>query len=586
MTAERRLQQTLSHLTPPQKQQLSIVYGDTQPELLDVTLGELLTLQSLQYGDYECLVFPWTGARWTYADLNDEADRVARGMLAMGIQKGDRVGIMAGNCEQYISIFFAAARVGAILVVLNNTYTPRELYYALDHTDCRLLFLTPRINKHSLEEVLSTLGPHPKASGTSKALEEIVVIRGTYQDFSTYAQVITRGTNLEPNALPARESQLAPEDVCNLQFTSGSTGNPKAAMLTHHNLVNNSRFIGDRMSLTSFDILCCPPPLFHCFGLVLGMLAVVTHGSKIIFPAETFGPLATLHAISDEKCTALHGVPTMFEAILSFDKPTNFDCSNLRTGIIAGAPVPRPLMKRLFEELNMTQYTSSYGLTEASPTCFNAVTTDTIETRLQTVGKVMPHAKAKIVDAKGDIVPVGQRGELCIAGYQLTKGYWNNPTKTAETLVTDSEGTVWLKTGDEAVFNSEGRCSITGRFKDIIIRGGENIYPLEIEERLTAHPSITLSSVIGIPHPKYGEVVGAFIALAEGASRPTDEELVAWTRETLGRHKAPQHVFVFGEEGVDKTVPVTGSGKVRKVDLRSIAKGILERREKGGRAVA
>ncbi|KAL4950966.1 hypothetical protein BDW69DRAFT_201754 [Aspergillus filifer] len=588
MTAERRLQQTLSHLTPPQVQQLSIVYGETQPELLDVTLGELLTLQSLQYGDYECLVFPWTGARWTYADLNDEADRVARGMLAMGIQKGDRVGIMAGNCEQYISVFFAAARVGAILVVLNNTYTPSELYYALDHTDCRLLFLTPRINKHSLEDVLTKLGPHPKSAGTSKALEEIIILRGTYQNFTTYAQVISRGIPLPPNALPERETQLAPEDVCNLQFTSGSTGNPKAAMLTHHNLVNNSRFIGDRMSLTSFDILCCPPPLFHCFGLVLGMLAVVTHGSKIIFPAETFDPLATLHAISDEKCTALHGVPTMFEAILSFDKPANFDCSNLRTGIIAGAPVPRPLMKRLFEELNMTQYTSSYGLTEASPTCFNAVTTDTIETRLQTVGKVMPHAKAKIVDAQGKIVPVGQRGELCIAGYQLTKGYWNNPTKTAETLVTDDDGTLWLKTGDEAVFNKEGRCSITGRFKDIIIRGGENIYPLEIEERLTAHPSITLSSVIGIPDPKYGEVVGAFISLAEGAARPSDEELVAWTRETLGRHKAPQHVFVFGEEGVDSTVPVTGSGKVRKVDLRKIAAGVLERREQktGGQAAA
>ncbi|KAL4886630.1 hypothetical protein BJY04DRAFT_228432 [Aspergillus karnatakaensis] len=580
MAAVRRLQQTISHLQAPvAPQQLSIVSGPTEPELLDVTLGELLTLQSLQYGDYECLVFPWTGARWTYADLNDEADRVARGMLAMGIKKGDRVGIMAGNCEQYISIFFAAARVGAILVVLNNTYTPSELYYALNHTDCRLLFMTPRINKHNLKEVLEHLGPHPKQCGTSKALEEIVIIRGAYKDFTTYASVIERGLPLPSNALPERESTLQPEDVCNLQFTSGSTGNPKAAMLTHHNLVNNSRFIGDRMTLTSFDILCCPPPLFHCFGLVLGMLAVVTHGSKIIFPAETFDPLATLHAISDEKCTALHGVPTMFEAILSFEKPPNFDCSNLRTGIIAGAPVPRPLMKRLFDELNMRGYTSSYGLTEASPTCFNAVPTDAIETRLQTVGKVMPHARAKIIDATGAIVPVGQRGELCIAGYQLTKGYWHNPEKTAETLVADDEGTLWLKTGDEAVFDAQGRCSITGRFKDIIIRGGENIYPLEIEERLSAHPALTLASVIGISDAKYGEVVGAFISIAEGGSRPSDNELRDWTRETLGRHKAPQYFFVFGEEGVDREVPITGSGKVRKVDLRNIAKGVLERRQ-------
>ncbi|KKK20117.1 hypothetical protein P175DRAFT_0515115 [Aspergillus ochraceoroseus IBT 24754] len=583
MATVRRLQQTLSHIqTPPAPQQLSIVYGETEPELLDITLGELLALQSLQCGDYECLVFPWTGARWSYADLNDEADRVARGMLAMGIQKGDRIGIMAGNCEQYISIFFAAARAGAILVVLNNTYTPSELYYALDHTDCRFLFLTSRIGRHSLEEVLEKLGPQPRQDGTSKALEEIIVIRGQYKNFSTYKDVIERGLLLPSNALLEREADLQPDDVCNLQFTSGSTGNPKAAMLTHHNLVNNSRFIGDRMNLTSFDILCCPPPLFHCFGLVLGMLAVVTHGSKIVFPSETFDPRAVLHAISDEKCTALHGVPTMFEAILSIPAPENFDCSNLRTGIIAGAPVPRPLMKRLFAELNMTQYTSSYGLTEASPTCFNALTTDSIETRLRTVGKVMPHAKAKIIDAEGRIVPVGQRGELCMAGYQLTKGYWNNPEKTAESLITDMDGTTWLRTGDEAMFTPEGYCTITGRFKDIIIRGGENIYPLEIEERLSSHPAIEVASVIGIPDHKYGEVVGAFIAVApeHQGKRPSDEALRVWTRETLGRHKAPQYFFVFGEEGVDRTIPVTGSGKVRKVDLRNIAAKVLEQRTK------
>ncbi|KAE8142434.1 hypothetical protein BDV38DRAFT_267717 [Aspergillus pseudotamarii] len=583
MAATRRLQQTLSHIQPPRvTEQLSIVYGPTQPPLLDITLGELLALQSLQYGEHECLVFPWTGTRWTYSDLNDEADRLARGLLAMGIHKGDRIGIMAGNCEQYISVFFAAARAGAILVVLNNTYTPSELYYALEHTDCRLLFMTPHIGRHNLEEVLSKMGPHPKRKGSSAALEEIVILRGEHSDFPTYNSVIERGSSISRNALLDRQAQLGTDDVCNLQFTSGSTGNPKAAMLTHHNLVNNSRFIGDRMDLTSFDILCCPPPLFHCFGLVLGMLAVVTHGAKIVFPSETFDPKAVLHAISDEKCTALHGVPTMFEAILSLPKPPNFDTRNLRTGIIAGAPVPRPLMKRLFEELNMTQYTSSYGLTEASPTCFNAVTTDTIETRLRTVGKVMPHAKAKIIDAEGHIVPVGQRGELCIAGYQLTKGYWNNPDKTAETLTIDADGTTWLKTGDEAIFDAQGRCTITGRFKDIIIRGGENIYPLEIEERLASHTAIEVASVIGIPDHKYGEVVGAFIALAPGYEdkRPSDEELRVWTREKLGRHKAPQYVFVFGEEGVDRTIPITGSGKVRKVDLRKTAAQVLEQRAK------
>ncbi|KAJ6151473.1 hypothetical protein N7470_007070 [Penicillium chermesinum] len=581
-----RLQQTLSHVQPaPGGLKWSHVEGPSTPELLDITLGELLTLQALQYGDYECLVFPWTGARWTYTDLKEETDRLARGLLAMGVQRGDRVGVMAGNCEQYISLFFAAARVGAILVVLNNTYTPSDLYYALNHSGCRFLFMTPRIGRHNLEDMLAELGPTPKQRGASKDLEEIIILRNTYQDFTSYKDVIARGSLHAAHVLQDREAELRSSDVCNLQFTSGSTGSPKAAMLTHSNLVNNSRFIGDRMKLTSFDILCCPPPLFHCFGLVLGMLAVVTHGSKIVFPSETFDPRAVLHAVSDEKCTALHGVPTMFEAILSIPKPSEFDTSNLRTGIIAGAPVPRPLMKRLFEELNMTEYTSSYGLTEASPTCFNAFTTDSIHTRLTTVGKVLPHARAKIIDAQGNIVPIGERGELCMAGYQLMKGYWNNAERTAEALTTDSEGTVWLNTGDEASFDEQGYCTITGRFKDIIIRGGENIYPLEIEERLTAHASIELASVIGIPDQRYGEVVGAFIQLAPGQSRPTDETLRTWTRETLGRHKAPQYVFVFGQEGIPSTIPVTGSGKVRKVELRQLAvRALAGRAERAAQA--
>ncbi|KAJ9298248.1 hypothetical protein DTO271G3_3853 [Paecilomyces variotii] len=583
-TSLQRLQQTLLHVqesATPKPQQLSIVHGPRKPELLDITLGELLTLQSLQHQNSECLVVPWTGTRWTYGDLEKESYRLAQGLLAVGIQKGDRVGIMAGNCEQYVSVFFAAAKVGAILVVLNNTYTPSEVYYALDHADIKFLFMSPTIGRHSLVEVLEKLGPHPQKNGTSKSLEEIVIVRGKYKDFGTYADVIERGSGLTPEALLNREEQLSPHDVCNLQFTSGSTGNPKAAMLTHHNLVNNSRFIGDRMNFTAFDILCCPPPLFHCFGLVLGLLAVVTHGAKIVYPGETFDPKAVLNAISDERCTALHGVPTMFEAILALPRPEKFDSTSLRTGIIAGAPVPRPLMKRLLEELNMTEFTSSYGLTEASPTCFNAFTTDTIHTRLTTVGKVMPHASAKIIDAAGNTVPIGQRGELCMAGYQITKGYWNNPAKTAETMITDSDGVTWLKTGDEASFNEQGYCTITGRFKDIIIRGGENIYPLEIEERLTAHPAITLSSVIGIPDPKYGEVVGAFIQIEPEYQnkRPSDEDLRDWTREKLGRHKAPRYFFVFGEEGVSVTVPVTGSGKVRKVDLRKMAAEVLERRK-------
>ncbi|KAJ5114920.1 hypothetical protein NUU61_000679 [Penicillium alfredii] len=562
-TSAQRLQQTLSHIQPPTAAvQMSIIEGPTEPKLLDLTLGQLLSQQAEQYGDKECLCFPWTGARLTYTNLNDESMRVARGLLALGIQKGDRIGILAGNCEQYVSVFFAAARIGVVLVVLNSTYTPSEIYYALNHTatECRVLFMTPYIGQNALHKVLNKLR-HESELGA--ILEDIIILRGSYKDFSTYDKVIQLGLSQPTYILQDREVGLSPDEVCNMQFTSGSTGNPKAAMLTHHNLVNNSRFIGDRMKLSSVDIICCPPPLFHCFGLVLGMLAAVSHGAKIIFPSEIFDPRVVLRAISDEKCTALHGVPTMFEAILSLPRPSNFDSSNLRTGIIAGAPVSQTLMKRLLEELNMREFTSSYGLTEASPTCFNAFTTDSIHARLTTVGKVLPHARAKVIDAQGHIVPVGQRGELCIAGYQLTKGYWQNPKATAETLVTDRDGVTWLKTGDEASLDQDGYC-------------GENIYPLEIEERLASHPKIELASVVGIPDRKYGEVVGAFVAvLPNSRPRPSDEELRSWTREKLSRHKAPQYIFVFGEDGIQSTIPMTGSGKIRKVELREMAVAAL-----------
>ncbi|KAK2804038.1 SIN component scaffold protein Sid4 [Onygenales sp. PD_10] len=578
-----RLQQTLNHIQSSSiredAERLSIVHGPTQPTLWEMTLGELIEFQCLRYRDLECLVVPWTGTRWTYGRLEHESERVARGLLAKGIQRGDRIGIMAGNCEQYVSLFFAAARVGAILVVINNTYTKTELMYALKHAACKLLFIVPKIGRHRLEGALDELAS-PDISKQLPNLEETIVIQGNSRNFGTYEDIIRAGESVPRNAVQRRQDDLSPGDVCNLQFTSGSTGNPKAAMLTHYNLINNSRFIGDRMDFTESDILCCPPPLFHCFGLVLGLLACITHGAKIVYPGETFDPQAVLKAISDERCTALHGVPTMFESILALPRPADFDCSQLRTGIIAGAPVPRPLMKRLWNELNMTEFTSSYGLTEASPTCFNAFTSDSIDTRLTTVGKVLPHASAKIINPQtGETVKIGERGELCMSGYQIFKGYWENPTKTAESLMQDEDGTVWLRTGDEAVFNSEGYCSITGRFKDIIIRGGENIYPLEIEERLTAHPAISRAAVVGLPDKHYGEVVAAFVELEDGQTCPSGDEMRDWTRERLGRHKAPKHVFVFGsDKRLPAGIPQTGSGKVQKQVLRDLGKMLVENR--------
>jgi len=345
------------------------------------------------------------------------------------------------------------------------------------------------------------------------------------------------------------------------------------------------------MSFTSSDILCCPPPLFHCFGLVLGLLACFTHGATIVYPTPTFSAPAVLAALSDENCTALHGVPAMFEEIISLPRPKGWQCPNLRTGIVAGAPVPKVLMARMLEELNMREFTSSYGLTEASPTCFNATTFDTIETRLRTVGKILPHLHAKIVDQYGQIVPRGARGELYMSGYSLQKGYWKNQQKTDEAMVRDEQGVLWLRTGDEAIFDEQGRCTITGRFKDIIIRGGENIYPIEIESRLVAHPSsyIQRAAVVGIRNLKYGEVVGAFLLPSPDAysyERPSDDELRSWVREVLGRHKAPTYIFWFGdgEVGLDE-VPQTGSGKVKKHVLRDVGQRLADAELKEAGAV-
>lgn len=453
---------------PPVK--LSHLQGPSDPPLVDLTLGELLELQTYQYGTQECLVIPWTGARWTYNELNQQSSFLAQALLDMGIGVGDRVAIMAGNCEQYAAVFFAVAKIGAILVILNNTYTPSEAKFGLSFSGSKVFFTTKRIGTMDNSRLLVELeneGNGPK----------VVILRGEAGSYQTYDALVKSAHRKKPHDLSVAMSQVLPHQVVNLQFTSGTTGLPKAAMLTHHNLVNNARFIGDRMRLDSSDILCCPPPLFHCFGLVLGLLAIVTHGGKIVYPAEVFDIPSTLAAISDEACTAVHGVPAMFDSLFQSKMPEGFNCDNLRTGIIAGAPVPRYLMELLVNRFGMTEFTSSYGLTEASPTCFNAFTDDAIGRRLTTVGTLMPHAQAKIVDRDGNMVPVGTRGELCIAGYQLQAGYWNNSEKTNEVMRRDSAGMLWLHTGDEAVFDEDGYCTITGRFKDIIIRGRRDVLP-------------------------------------------------------------------------------------------------------------
>ncbi|KAJ4295554.1 hypothetical protein N0V90_007567 [Kalmusia sp. IMI 367209] len=574
--ALQRLNQTLLQIDPyilPPYPNLSLVAGPLDPPLLQITVSQLLAQQAEYYPNNECVIISWTGARWTYRQLWEQSNLLARALLRYGIRPRDRIGIMSGNCEKYVAVFFACARIGAICVTLNNTYTATEAEYALKHTKCRLLFTSEDVGRFDNRPLLERL-KSDEISEDLPDLKTVCLIRGDDDGFVKYDEFTGEAQSIPEHILDIFDGIISPYDIANLQFTSGSTGNPKAAMLTHHNLVNNSRFIGDRMQLTPSDSLCCPPPLFHCFGLTLGLLATITHGGRIVYPAESFDPVATLHAISDERCTALHGVPAMMEAIVDLPKPSGWS-SELRTGIVAGSPVPKWLMERMVNELGMTDFTSSYGLTEASPTVFNAHTTDSLHTRLTTVGTVMPHARVKIVDRDNRVVPIGVRGELCVAGYQLCRGYWENPVKSAEVLVRDDQGELWLHTGDEAVVDVDGYCTITGRFKDIIIRGGENIYPLEIEERLVSHSSIARAIVVGVSHPKYVEVPVAFLQLEEGAEKPDLEEVKKWVRAVLGRHKAPTKVFWLGLD-CEADVPLTGSGKVKKFVLRDRAERLLK----------
>ncbi|TVY32606.1 putative acyl-CoA synthetase [Lachnellula occidentalis] len=528
-----------------------ILVGPTEPPLWNLTLSQLLKQQTEATPSGQCVVFPEAGYRATYQQLYQNTLAVAKGLLAAGICRGDNIGIFAGNCPPYFELFFAAAsHIGAALVVLNCTYTPSELAFALKHSGCRLLFISSSVGKISCQEVLQMLDREDGRASLVELQEVILLKKNSQWAFREYADLIHGGEGISDGQIATRMCTVDPKDMCNLQFTRGTTAAPKAAMLTHNNLVNNGRYIGDRMRLSEQDIVCCPPPLFHCFGLVLGLLAALTHGSSIVFPSETFQAQKVLQALSEERCTALHGVPAMFSAELELLQP-GADLSRLRTGIAAGAPVPRKMMSDLRNTFNMSEITSTYD--------------DPIEKRLSTVGKLLPHMRAKTIDADGKIVPTGARGELCVAGSALQIGYYRNPEKTAEAMRTDTDGIRWMHTGDEAVFDNEGYCRITGRIKDIIIRGGENILPLEIEERLVQHPAIIQASVVGLPDTKYGEAVGAFLQQRASQEWPSQEELGKFVRKTLGWHKAPVHVFWLR---ADEDFPKIGSGKIKKHVLK------------------
>ncbi|KAK6382999.1 putative NRPS-like protein biosynthetic cluster [Exophiala oligosperma] len=572
---------------------MSFVSGSRSPPLWEETLGELIDRHAVKYGTHTAAQFPWQqNHKLSYNDLASRSQVIARSMLARGLKHGDCVAIMAGNCYQYIETFLAAARIGCPFVVLNNTYTPKELVSALQASSCRLLFIASTIK-------LKNLSTH--IDETRKKLPSLpFVLLASKPGMKDYSSFVKEGRTITTTALKEAESFVGNSDMLNLQFTSGTTGMPKAAMLTHRNLINNGRFIGAAMNLNSADVICCPPPLFHCFGLVLGFLASFIHGSTIIFPCDQFDPDQVLDALHAHKCTALLGVPTMFIAEIEANKKKKLNITTVRTGLAAGSSVSPILMKQLEREFGVRGMLIAYGMTETSPVTFITSLDDDEERRTKTVGRVLPHTAAKIIDREGKIVPRGVSGELCTSGYALQKGYLNNPEKTNEVMKRDEHGVLWMHTGDECVIDQKGYCSVTGRIKDIIIRGGENIFPHEIESLLATHPSIAEASVVAVSDDRYGEVVGAFLrqrpqagclmpnitlsqdAATRNLSRPNWQEVNHFVRKHLGSHKAPRYIFWIGDEGVGDEFPKTGSGKMMKHKLKDVAERLVKEGRGGG----
>ncbi|CAP95844.1 hypothetical protein E8E15_010305 [Penicillium rubens] len=563
---------------------LALLQGSKEPALWFETLGNFIDKQASQYEDRVAAIFPWQSVRLSYRQLAERSKILAKAMLEMGLRKGDCVGVMAGNCYQYIEVFLGGGRIGCPVVVLNNTYIPRELMSAVQKSSCKLVFVASDIGSRSLSAHINALCGDQSRNPALPELRRVVnfgnkdpsstgVEMQSYSAFTSGAQSVF----MKDSMLLRAEKSVEPEDVLNLQFTSGTTGSPKAAMLSHINLLNNARFVGDAMHLTPTDIICCPPPLFHCFGLVLGFLASFVHGSSIVFPSDFFDVRKFVSTILSENATVLLGVPTMYISELEVLSKSRQRPHHLRTGLASGSAVSQGLMNQLREEMGVQKMLIAYGMTETSPVTFITSIEDGDEKGTSTVGRVLPHTGAKVVGKGGEIVRRGERGELCTSGFALQKGYWGNEEKTREVMRVDGDGVLWMHTGDEAFIDEDGYAHITGRIKDLIIRGGENIFPREIEERLTLHPSISEASVVGIKDERYGEVVGCFLKMAEGYPKVPDTEVKQWVGEKLGRHKTPQYTFWIGDEKVGTDFPKTGSGKHQKHIMRDLGNLLVQR---------
>ncbi len=545
----------------PGATQLSYSHGTSSRELLGETIGENLRRLAAAHPGSEAVVEVETGRRWTYAQIDTDCDTVALGLLAAGIQTGDRVGIWAPNCAEWVLLQYATARIGAILVNINPAYRSYELGYVLRQSGIRLLISAERFKNSNYRAMIG------EVSGELDVLEQVIYL-GTEQ----WRQLLADGAEARGQAgadlLQERAARLAFDDPINIQYTSGTTGFPKGATLSHHNILNNGFFIGELCRYTAEDRVCIPVPFYHCFGMVLGNLACTTHAACIVIPAPSFEPAATLQAVQAERCTSLYGVPTMFIAELALPDFASYDLSSLRTGIMAGSPCPVEVMKRVVSEMHMSEVTICYGMTETSPVSCQTKADEDMERRVSTVGRVHPHIEVKVIEPDtGLVLPRGTPGEMCTRGYSVMLGYWDEPEKTAEVI----DAARWMHTGDLAVMDEAGYLNIVGRIKDMVIRGGENVYPTEVEEFLYTHPLIEDVQVIGVPDEKYGEELCAWVRVrADGEL--TVEEIRAYCTGRIAHYKIPKYVRFTTE------FPMTITGKVQKFKMReaSIAELGLE----------
>ncbi|MFI2032751.1 AMP-binding protein [Streptomyces buecherae] len=538
---------------------LSYASGAGDTPLLGETIGANLDVAIARFGDREALVDMASGRRWTYTEFGRAVDEVARGLMAKGVGKGDRVGIWAINCPEWVLVQYAAARIGAIMVNINPAYRVHELRYVLDQAGVQVLVSSIEHKTSDYRRMVE------QVRADCKALRDVVYIGDP-----TWEGLVRAGVAVAPERLAARQAQLSCDDPVNIQYTSGTTGFPKGATLSHHNILNNGFFVGELINYTERDRICVPVPFYHCFGMVMGNLAATSHGACVVIPAPSFDPVATLHAVERERCTSLYGVPTMFIAELNLPDFATYDLSTLRTGIMAGSPCPVEVMRRVVAEMHMAEVAIAYGMTETSPVSTQTRVDDDLERRTATVGRVMPHIEVKVVDpATGVTLPRGEAGELCTRGYSVMLGYWEQPERTAEVI----DAARWMHTGDLAVLREDGYVQIVGRIKDMIIRGGENVYPREIEEFLYSHPKIADVQVVGVPDEKYGEEIAACVILRDPANPLTRDELARFCRGRLAHYKVPRYLRVV------ESFPMTVSGKVRKVELRDeVARALAPQR--------